>query len=402
MSMEKFNKSSQGEYLKRTNKNEVIQDYLSIGGDAEDAARMTKTEIYEEMVELLKSAESKEEAEKPADEAKKKKSSKSKRKSTKKSSKKKKVSAVKKDIDFDTLFGDTDPLQVVFNEGILVKVDSHCWWGKSSRVPKSMLNDAPKEILKGVQTLIDKERIAPMNSLRQRGERVVVKNGFSFIGLRGVYFVPKARVGDVESGLVEVKDEFEAEKEIFLDNLNLYKREWAKVCKKEGVKPPPDEWYPDKYEMRSKFKFDWLMFPFSPPSKENGVLSERQYSAEIVKQKRKMAEFLQVSLSTLAVEFEEIITKLNKRLADGETIRPKTLSSLRGFVETFSQMNVTGNADLASMVARMDKILGSKSAKDINKSDKVRDTMATKVSGLVKKVTGLIDSDDKFTRSLDF
>jgi hypothetical protein len=442
----KINGMSKSTFIRKVKIDDARSMYLTAGGSEGDLKGMNKTDIFEEMValkldaekagpvenEVETAADTKAEAEKveaakaaekkasdetkAAETAKLKATAKAKEKkaakeaakaekaaakaakAAKKPSKKKK----KQTGEEAGVFGDMDSTKVVLEEGILYKVDSHCWWGKSSRVPKEMLGNAPKRILKGVQTLIDDTHIAPLNSYRQKGERVVIKNGFPFTGFRGVYFVPKALIEKTEKGLTNCQRDFNEMRSEFMSNFKVYKKEWAQTCKENNVPIPPDEWYPSEYEIKNKFKFEWNVFSFQLPNPKLGILTEDQYKTQVENHRKKMDQFLSSVLTTLALKFEDIVVKLNKRLEDGETIKPKTLSSLKSFVETFDSMNITKNEELSNLVARVGKIVGTKSAKDINESEKVRDRLKTKIGKLVGTVGSLIDNDTKFKRSLDF
>lgn len=450
------------QFQKAFTRDAAIEEYVTAGGDREDARQMTKEDMFLEMDDIRsdkKKADDKKDAvvktpieklkkglqddvdkikesstEDPAKSddpdpnadkgSKKRKSVKSdksstskkrKKKSTKPADSKSKQSAKAKRIqkkaqsiadqsqdNVEIMFGKKAPLDIVLKEGMLYKVDSHCWWAKSSRVPEEMLGNAPKKILKGVQGLIDEKHIAPLNSYRQRGERVVIKNGFPFAGFRGVYFVPKALIPKTEEGLEECQKSFYTEVDDFMKNIGRYKKQWAEFCKKNKVTVPPKEWYPSNEGIKSKFKFEWTKFSFSLPDKGLNLLTAEQYEVEKQKHKVKASQFLQSALTTVAIQFETILTKLTERLEKGESIKPKSLSSLRNFLETFESINITGNEDLSKMVTRMNKVIGSKNAKDINDSDKVRKTLTTKVGKLVGRVSTLIDEDSKFKRALDF
>jgi hypothetical protein len=428
------------QFQKAFTRDAAIEEYVAAGGDREEARQMTKEDMFLEMYEIGKDkmptmekgentdveiptedpAKSEEPAADAGSDTKKTKPKKSDKQSTSKKRNKKstkstksetKAKAIQKkaksakelsDDNIAELFGKKDPLDVVLKEGLLFKMDTHCWWGKSSRVPEDMMNNAPKKILKGVQALIDEKHIAPLNSYRQRGERVVIKNGFPFIGMRGVYFVPKKLIPKTLKGLDACQADFFEERDEFMKNFTRYKEQWAEYCKSKNVRVPDEAWYPNKVELKNKFQFEWTSFAFTLPDKELGLLTEEQYDQAVRNQREQAVKFLQSQLTTIALKFEEIMTKLSERLESGESIKPKSLSSLRSFMEAFDAINVTNNADLSKLVSRMGKVLGNRSAKDINESDKIRDRLKSKVGTLTKSVTTLIDSDAKFKRAMDF
>jgi uncharacterized protein (UPF0297 family) len=297
-------------------------------------------------------------------------------------------------------YGD-DVLDYVFKEGILYRIDSHCWWGKSSRVDEEEIN-APKEILSGVKTLVDPNTLATLRSYKSYGERIIKKRSYPFLGLRGVYYVPKAFISGCEEELKETQGRVYGERDFFMKNLPKYKKEWAAVCKKGKVEPPAPELYPSKDELNGKFVFEWTKFAITLPNSSMKILNEAELKEEAEKQKKQMFEFLDGSLSMLAGKFYKAINNLAEKLSSGDPMKPKTLSSVRDFIETFDAMNVTNNAKLQDLVGKVDKLVGTASVKDYNADEKLRKDTEKRVTQMVSSFKKISESDQRFKRDLDF
>ncbi|MHC4643991.1 MAG: DUF3150 domain-containing protein [Planctomycetota bacterium] len=299
-------------------------------------------------------------------------------------------------------------LEIVLKEGILYRIDSHCWWGKTSRVPEEAIN-VPKELMSGVQTLIDPKHLGPFRSWKGIGERIVKKLGYQFLGLRGVYFVPKAFIQTAEEKLVECQEFAGKEKKIFADNFDQYKVEWKeevnRLCKEHGVDPKlamlylAEENYPSKAQLDGKFVFKWTKFAITVPDSNMGILTDKQYAEEVRKQKLQALEFLENCVAELAAKFYEIISKINSKLEAGENIKPKTLQSLNNFTEIFDKMNITNNSALAGYVDEARKLFKGVSVTDF-KEEKFADKLNDQLTSVVTRFEE--ESDQKLLRDIEF
>lgn len=290
-----------------------------------------------------------------------------------------------------------DPIKLAFEQGILFRIDSRCWWGRSSKVRADELNVDP-EIIKGIKVLVDPNKLAPLRSFKSYGERVIKKYGYPFLGLRGVYFVPKAFIQANDDELKKTQVEYDKICDEFVENFDSYRVEWQEKSREHY----DEALYPNKVDLRARFCFNWTKFIVDLPDKNTSILSEAAYKEEYEKQKVRMREFLDDTLTFLARKFISIIANLETRLKSGDKIKPKTLESLRTFVETFEAMNVTGNAKLRQLVERADKALGVTGAKEFNSDEKLRKQMVTKVETLVKNFGETAAKDERFKRALEF
>ena len=309
----------------------------------------------------------------------------------------------------DKALADLDnALEVVLKEGILYRIDSHCWWGKTSKVPEDQIK-APKKILTGVKTLIDPKHLGPFRAWKGAGERIVKKLGYQFLGLRGVYFVPKGFIQTAEAKLKECQDAAMIEKKVFADGYERFKQEWKDevlaICKEEGIDESialeymKDAYYPTAGQLDGKFVFKWTKFMISVPDSNMGILTDKEYQEEVRKQKVQAKEFLENCVAELAQKFYEIISKINDKLAKGEVIKPKTLQSLTSFTEVFDKMNITGNASLAGYVDEARKLFSGVSVKDFKE-----EVFATKLSDKLDKVVTQFkdESDQALLRDIEF
>lgn len=292
---------------------------------------------------------------------------------------------------------ENDLISKVFQQGILFRLDSHCWWGKSSRVDSAEI-EAPPEIFSAVKTLVDPVTLVSLRSCRNRGEGFLKKNSYPFIGLRGVYYVPKDLIECVEDELKAQQIDFYKERDEFLDGYAVYKETWME---KSG-KYYDELLYPTEATLSTKFRFEWSKFIIDLPGVDVGTLTKAEYAEELKKQQKRVLEFYDESLSILAKKFFGVLTNLEEKLTSGDKVRPKTLQSVQMFIDTFTSMNITGNAKLASFVTKLANTVEDVEAKTINLDDKTREQISAKTEGIINTFKKAAEKEPGFKRALEF
>jgi len=223
-----------------------------------------------------------------------------------------------------------DALEVVLKAGVLYRINSRCWSGVTSKVPEEQIK-APKEILTGLKNLINQDRLQPFRFWKSAGERELKKFGYNFLGLRGVYFIPKAFIPFVEKKLALCTERAMEAKEEFLANFDQYKSEWRdtviEICSKKNISVAEalvyldDTLYPSETAIESRFQFNHRKFFIAVPDPSMGILTDEEYREEVKKQKEDAAEFLDNCLANLAKKFYSIIANIQGKIKKGESIR---------------------------------------------------------------------------------
>lgn len=301
-----------------------------------------------------------------------------------------------------------DALEIVLKSGCLYRINSRCWSGVTSRVPEEQIK-APKEILKGLKNLIEQDRLQPFRFWKTAGERELKKYGYNFLGLRGVYFIPKGFIPFVEKKLKLCQQKAMEARADFLTNFDQYKSEWRdrviQICKdkdisiEEALAYLDDDLYPSETAIAGRFQFSHRKFFISVPYPGMGILTDDEYREEVAKQKEEAAEFLDNCIASLAKKFYQIISKIQEKVKKGESIRPNTLQALADYTEVFDKMNITSNGDLAEYVKQAEQIFGGVNAGDFKQDDfrnKIEESLDEIVTDFKTK------ADEKLLRDIDF
>ncbi len=296
-----------------------------------------------------------------------------------------------------------DVMEIALKAGILYRIDSSCWWGKTTKVRDGEI-DAPKEIISGMKVLVDPKTLGPMRSLIGYSDRILKNIGYSFIGMKGVYWIPKAFISRTDERVSVIEGEFSQARKEFFSNYELYKKEW-RIKSKEYYDPDA---YPavGDFERLKKFKLQKRKFSISLPEKGTGVLTDAEYNDEKKKQIDEMKEFFQDTISVLAGRFYKMVKSLKEKLDSGKPVKQKTLDAMKEFGKTFDAFNVTGHKELKSLVTECFGVLGTADIEDLNlskggaKNDLYRAKMIKGMDAVVDKFDK--SKDERLTRALEF
>lgn len=111
-------------------------------------------------------------------------------------------------------------------------------WDASVRMSKDKFGkELPKEIIRAVQDLVDdRTLLKDLTTIRRAAKNFLINNSLPF-PVDGVFWVPKARIVDIDAFFQEKKEEYMNRKEILKKNLPLMKKRFSKK-------------YPDFYDKK--------------------------------------------------------------------------------------------------------------------------------------------------------
>jgi len=297
-------------------------------------------------------------------------------------------------------------VDIMLTEGIMIRLDSHIWWGKSNKTSEGEIQfkggrTVTKKVLTGTKTLVDPDSLAYFRSLVGYAKRWLDKSGYPFLNIRGVVWIPKFFIQPTERKLKKWKANFDNAVEGYILDYPAEIERWKETLKEEKVSDVFDELvYPSPEELKRKLQFRWTKFAISLPSVESGVLNDKEYKEELERHKQDAKLFLDSTVTIIAKKFAEMVTSMQKTFASGRGIKQKSLDNMREFVETFDVMNITRNQELKNLVDRAAKLIGSVNKEDVKSNEKLSKTIATGLTGLVSDFGKA--KDEKIVRALEF
>jgi hypothetical protein len=167
----------------------------------------------------------------------------------------------------------------------------------------------PEELVSlGSKRIHNKEAFKPIQAVRTKAASLLESAGVSLYNGK-LWIVPESRLKEIENGLAELAEEFNAEKSRFLEQFYSNQQQWLKKNKKWAAILEPYLESPESVE--KKFVFTWRVFRMS--SATSGDLA-----AEITTD---MTSSIFNEICTLSAEAHET-------LKDRDRATPKNLNRL--------------------------------------------------------------------------
>ena len=315
------------------------------------------------------------------------------KKPTKKVTKPEQLTEEQKEVQqkLDFLFDD-DVVKHTFEKGCFYQFKGCCWGAETARLKDSDMQ-ANKEIISGRKQLIDKKSMDAISRWKYKGKSLMNTFGYNFEDIKGIRFVPKQYHKILDEQLAELKEKFhmEADKWVYEEFPTLQKEWEEKDPAIFDVNAYPQ--YPEG--LRSKFSFEYRKFIISIPSKS--LLSDKEYTSELNKQKKQMQEFLTYCLNELASEFITYVKKLKENMAEGKGIGKKRIESMQEFIGNFDSMNITKNSKLKELVEKFDKTVSNK-----NQEDFKAENVQKEIKKGMAEIETAFEKDAVFKRAIEF
>jgi hypothetical protein len=218
---------------------------------------------------------------------------------------------------------------------------------------------------------LGKKMLVPENVLREfrtvenKARHMVNENSFEF-PIANARFVPKIKIERVIAELKLLQEAYDTLTFNLVNNYARYQTEMAPIFKEaaeiayaaqapSGVQEFSIEsqeaekaafierfmsrinnLYPNVNSLASKFSLSWDVYEIAPTT---GIATE-EYR---IQAREKIGHFIDDVVSTLRTQTMELCTKITSNIKSGKVIRGKTLSSLREYIDEFSEMNFVGD-----------------------------------------------------------
>lgn len=250
-------------------------------------------------------------------------------------------------------------------------------WSAIVTLPKSNLGKTvPKEIIKITQDLVqDKKLIRKIGKIRRETKAILKEMALPF-PIRGVYWVHKKRINDVNK--------------IFKIKERQYRKNVQELCKqlpkikKEFKDLYPDfykeAYYPKKEELKKKFYFSWNFFTFNFPGKSLNIIPNKIF----IKEKKKFTQMInkieEMTINTIGNSLLVKVKALSLQ-CEHKKINKVTILGLNKIIkqwEDYWKDNINGKEIqeiMKQVKINMKKITKKKLLKNENFRDKVKKQM---------------------------
>lgn len=285
--------------------------------------------------------------------------------------------------------------QDLFQEGVLCQLKMGRWDARV-KLPKHKLGDVPKEIIRGVQDIIeDRTLLQDLATIRRTAKGLLQRTSLPF-PIDGVFWVPKEKVPELD----EAFKEFQAEKDTRLDNLLQNIAKMKRRFKRKYPDYYEEKYYPGKNQLRKKFYFYWNFFQMSIPDKKAGILSPAMVKKETEKLRGMVKQMEEMTVNIIGNMLFERVNKLSKQCA-GEKINAGTVHSIERFIKRWDDLwrEHVDQKQVKMIMSRLKKEMKSTTAERLKDNDDFREKMGEKMGSIMKKMKAV--PDFKLKRKLD-
>jgi len=244
------------------------------------------------------------------------------------------------------------------------------------------------EWLKGAKVLIDPDCLSSVRSVLSKARTHLQKAALPF-PIHGLNLVPKETLTRVDESLRQMKSEFEAEVEKFIES---YESEREKARESLGHLFSESD-YP--IDVRRKFRFEWRFITMDVPGK-SGILSPELYEREKEKFQVLMEETRELATLALREEFAGIVRHMVERLSGEEDGKPKKfknsmMEKMGEFLESFGDRNLFDDEKLAVLVDQARDVVSGLSTDELRQDANLRSYIAEEMNQLRVAVNGALE-----------
>jgi len=268
-------------------------------------------------------------------------------------------------------------MQDIFNQGVLINMSISVWGGRI-RLPSRLLDlkDVDPKFINASKALIEKDYLKPITDIRTDATIYLYNKSLPF-PIRGINFVPKGIIQEIDTRLKEFRKEFNDRSEGFIQQFEEI-REQAR----EHLGRYFDEGdYPQNIGM--KFGFFWRFFIMDSPNGKS-LITPEMIAEEQEKFIQTIAIFKSMAIDSLRIRFAELVDHLVERLSQGidgkkKIFRDSAIENFAPFLEDFEKLNINNDQELAQLVEQCRDILTGIRPDELRTSEGFRDAIRSSI-----------------------
>lgn len=280
-------------------------------------------------------------------------------------------------------------MENLFEKGCLVQLSASVW-GATRKIKPQQLTDlaVSKEWLRASKKLVDPESLKPINKVINRARSYLTGVSLPF-PIKGLEFVPKEMISQMDERLNGFKSEFNRSVETFMESYD-HLREVAMAHLGELFNETE---YP--IDMRKKFAFIWRFIILDVPNGNTSLLAPEVYEREKAKFMLTMEQARELAIQSLREEFACMVERITERFTespkgDAKIFKNGTVNNFYEYFETFKQRNIFKDDELSELVERAKSILGDRSPDEIRSNDRFKDRIRDGMQDVEKAMAEIL------------
>ena len=280
----------------------------------------------------------------------------------------------------------------VFRKGCLVQLSVPVWGGVKKIDKKriaELVKDTDKDWVTATKKLVSPDSLKPIAKIGYSARSWLYFKSLPF-PIRGLSFVPKDLINDVDDKLKEFKGEFDEAVQVFAKDYNDL-RDNAKEFLGELFNEVD---YP--IDITNKFDFAWRFVVLNVPTVKSRILAPEVYKREKEKFVQTMEEARTMAVKALREEFAYMVEHIAERFASNGNGKPKvfrssTVESFYEYFQTFKNRNIFKDDELAELVEKAQGVLNGTSVDQIRSDDNLKEKIRVDMTDIETSVLELLN-----------
>lgn len=293
-----------------------------------------------------------------------------------------------------------------FEEMVAIQLAVRSWPGQAKLSAEDLgLKDdeVPEIFYLGNKKLYPQEWRQLFNQHSGKARSYLNDHSFPFV-LEYIRAIPKRNLAKVVERLEELKAEYLAKADEFVERYDAIREEWKE--KYEDIWPRLAPHYPGKDRLRRKFDFYWSVFELKGAEVQEGSAPEilaayEQARADLQERYQEMVEEAVVYLRKKVVE---TVQNLSSRLKDGRIVRNNTLESVRRVESWFKDLNIFGDVQVEEALGKLRGALNGTDYEALKDNDPLKQQLADladQVAAAASKLDDVSAISGNYKRMID-
>jgi hypothetical protein len=258
----------------------------------------------------------------------------------------------------------TQDLERIFSDGVLVDLQIGFWSAKRRNTADDLgieQEDIPEFVIGlGTKRLVPKELSDSWQRLAARARYILRHHSFVF-PIGNTSFAPTNSLPFIEEELNKLKEQFEKAGESLWKNYDKIRADMLEEFPQHRA--ALSRLYPPRELVRRAFYFTWDVFNVTLPKREQLAAFDRKKAADgekalaryRVKLEERMQNFVVDVVSTMRAKVAAACLAITERVKGGDVVTNRSLNSLRGFIESYRELNFAGDQRIETMLTALEK-----------------------------------------------
>ena len=146
-----------------------------------------------------------------------------------------------------------------------------------------------------------------------------------------------------------------------------------------------NNFYPTKESLARKFSLTWDVYEIAPSTE----IASEEYR---IQAREKIGKFIDDVVSSLRAQTMELCTKIKNNINSGKIVKGRTLTSLREYIDEFSEMNFVGDSLVSEQLdALRSNFLDVHENSEIADNSSLQEELGRKLNMIVEKISNTSD-----------